>query len=405
MRLIEKIIYLNYDICSDEFDILNKYFPKKYPILLEGSIRLVYFSLLSLFKVDLLVPRNKHIFLVGTRNQNIALSLVANKVDNSLKVSFHNFREDGVRRLPEFIFYVLGCVTLPFSLIQLQDIESRQWIPLIRRMERLAVSGCAVLAWKVLLSIWKPKSVTLSNDHNVWTRSALLACRDMGIKTCYIPHGSTNLKFPPLEADYSFLDSEIQKNNYRNNCSQVMVVGSVRFEDKIAEFSQDEYSVKNGLAICFNDHDSIDFIFDMVSKALDLNKWIIYVKMHPSDRYRFSEVETFCLENDAVFIDPTCPIFNYRDRLKILLAGISGVHVDALMAGVTPCTLKSWYYEDYYQLIEDNFLFVFESIEEINSLSDEKVAEIMESRENINEHLKELNALPSDKLADFYKKL
>tara|TARA_Y100000780_G_scaffold232562_1_gene266321 strand:+ start:28981 stop:30138 length:1158 start_codon:yes stop_codon:yes gene_type:complete len=385
--------------------MINRYYPKKYPIFLEGIVRLCYFSLFSFFKINLLIPRNKHLFLVGTRNQNVALSLVVNKVDHSLKVSFHNFKETGVYRLPEFIFYILGWVTLPFSMLQLHEVEARQRVPLIRRLERLAVSGCAIYVWKILLRIWKPLSVTVSNDHNIWTRSVLLACREIGIKTCYIPHGITNLKFPPLEADYSFLDSEIQKKNYRNNCSKVMVVGSVRFEDKIAAFSLDDFSVKNGLAICFNDHDSTEFMFDMIRKALDLKKWTIYVKMHPSDRYRFSEVENFCLENNAVFIDPACPVYNYRDRLKILLAGISGVHVDALMAGVTPCTLKSWYHEDYYQLIEDDLLFVFESLEEINSLSDEEIAQIMQSREKLNEHLKEINTLPSDKLASFYKKL
>lgn len=389
---------LNFDICSEEWATLDRLTVKKCPSILEGGLRFFFFFFKSFLKVNLFASYKEHVFLIGTYNQEVALDRVFKKTHRGKKIYFHNFKANGGARLPELLFYVIGLLFLPWTLRQWSRGSSMQKNSLIRRLERFVVSGPSVFTYKILFLLWQPKSVIVSNDHNHWTRAAVKAAKSMNISTFYIPHAFTNESFPPLEADISFLDSELQAMRYRNLDSQIHIVGSVRLEDKIAPLVS--LDIK-GMIICFNDEDKTDFIFKILESLPQKTEWHFFVKPHPADKSRFELMQKKCIELGIDYISPQKSVCDYRSKASVVLAGISGVHVDALMCGMMPATLKCWYHRDYYKLLEDRLLILKDDIDSILKISNLEYQEIFSRRYLLNWHLKDTRELPSEKIARF----
>ena len=122
------------------------------------------------------------IFLVVTHNQNITLSKIADKTDNSILLGMDNFKDkslDGY--VPSFLFYLIGWICVPHSIFQPFSVKDKyQRVALTKRLERVLVSGSSVFAWRILFWFWKPRMIVISNDHNHWTRSAVKAAREFG---------------------------------------------------------------------------------------------------------------------------------------------------------------------------------------------------------------------------------
>lgn len=406
MKILYDIFDLNWESSNPSWNIINKLDPPKMPYLIEGFIRGVYFSFRSLDIRSIFWKKNKHIFLVGSFNHLKTLSKVAKKVPDAELVSYHTYRGKGLKNILEFPFYFIGIIFLPITLINyILPREERllRW-PLARRLERLIVSGPSVFCWEILFRFLKPKSITVSNDHNHWTRSCIKAARRLNIPSVYIPHALTNAGFPPLECLVSFLDSKQQYENYLNKGSEVKIVGAVRYEDDVVANMVDTFKTEN-ILLCLNDLDSNEFIEEIVYKLALVINGVIYVKPHPSDIERDSFFESLADGAKVKFVRREENLAPYIKDSFGVLAGISGVHVDALMCGVLPITTREWYKEDYYGLIEDGVILVLDDVSCLSNEVDKALAQVESKRLELNQHLKDISKKPSDIIAKYYNKL
>ncbi len=400
------LVDLNYDICSKEWKLLEKVYSKfKYPALFEGLLRAFLFTLMSLRRINFFVRKESIIFLVTTHNQNITLSKVADKTDNSILLGMHNFKAkslDGY--VPSLLFYLIGWVFLPHSIYQLFNVQDKyQRVALTRRLERVLVSGSSIFVWKILFLFWKPSMIVISNDHNHWTRSAVKAAKEINLKTSYIPHAYTSSSFPELECSYSFLDSDIQRDLYKRKGvpekSTIQVVGSVRYENKIRMVENSEL---NGILICFNLLDSSDFIDSILKGSADeINKkYSIFVKPHPGDRDRFEFIEQLCQKYDLNYFLPTDDIRDLASQAQVLLGGITGAHIDAIMYGMHPISFIDWYEEDYYGLVEEGVVQLVDGFSNIAKSYNESSQKVLAMRHRFNQHLLNDKILPSQLIAN-----
>ena len=391
--MTSRIIDYNYDICFEKWDMLNRTAPKKYPVFIEGLIRLVYFSLRSFKFLNLFVSKNEHIFLTGSYNQYVVLGPVAKKTNSSRVLTFHTMKIDGISHIPEILFYLMGLCLLPLSLVDLfRSGKEMQRESMIRRMERLSVSGASFYVWRFLFWLWCPKSLVVSNDHNHWPRSAVRAANEMGIDTIYIPHSFTSESFPPLECKYSLLESVIQKNKYKNIGSEIKITGSVRFEGMVSKCEQ---RTESGVVVCFNDEDCLNLIEEIIKSVSKLDRKA-YVKPHPADTQRHKLIKELSEEHDLKFCDPFESIYVIKDDVSYVAAGVSGVHIDALMFGLIPVTTSKWYKKDYYNLISEEMIIVLDNLAELDCVSNDQITKIFSNRSNYNDHLKNTEKLPSD---------
>jgi len=400
------LVDLNYDICSKSWKLLERVYSRySFPPIIEGILRAAIFTLKSLSKVRLKLKKNSIIFLVGSHNQNQTLSQIAKRTDNSILLGFHNYRSNNLSGyVPSALFYLMGWLCFPYSLYLLFRVKDKyQRVALVKRMERVLVSGVSILVWRFLYKLWKPVMIVVSNDHNHWTRSAIRAAKKSDILTSYIPHAYTSDTFPELECDYSFLDSNIQKKFYKKEGkverSIVEISGAVRYEKKIKKIKKLELK---GILVCFNLLDSQQFIESMICCLTQGgNKYNILIKPHPGDVDRFKFIEQLCCQYLVEFIPPDQDIYNYSNRAQILLGGVTGAHIDALMYGMLPMSFHSWYEGDYYGLIREGIINLVRNYSEIELCYENHFNEVMSLRHNYNAHLdvENLKMLPSEIIA------
>lgn len=401
---------LNFDICSLEWRLLEKIQVRANlnPVL-EGASRALFFTIKSFLQWNIFVKRHSVIFLVGTHNQYLSLKNVAEKTRGGYVLGFHNYSAPDLdARLPSGLFYIFGWLVFPISLFNLLNIENRyQRTALIKRLERLVVSGSSIFVWKLLLFIWKPRAIVISNDHNHWTRSAMRAASKVGVRTIYIPHAYTSDTFPALECSVSFLDSETQRDLYGQNNTlagtDVRITGAVRYEKKVKKPQRNELPPLRGVFICFNELDSTDFIVSILGEIANklLNKYQIFVKPHPADRDRFDTIQDLCRRLLLNYVEPHDDIHNYSDKTQVLLGGVTGAHIDALMYGMLPLSLSSWYEDDYYGLLREKAVLCLTELSDLPQCYQKFGTALYSIAQRFNYHLVDLDTLPSQTIADY----
>jgi hypothetical protein len=405
---------LNYDICSLDWRLLDKIqSDNNLNPLIEGVLRALFFTIKSISQFNIFVKRHSIIFLVGTHNQHLSLKKVAEKTQSSHVLGFHNFKASSIDgRLPSSLFYMLGWIVFPVSVCRLLTIKNRyQKFSLTKRLERVVVSGSSVFVWKLLFRIWRPRMVVISNDHNHWTRSAVRAAAQLGVRTAYIPHAYTSDSFPELECTVSFLDSEIQRRLYKPKSTlesaQIRITGAVRYESKIKVTAVIEHTPLEGIIICFNELDSLDFIKAILSQISEqlVDKYQIFVKPHPGDRSRFERIKKLCHNFQLTYVEPNDDIYNYSGKAQVLLGGVTGAHIDALMYGMLPLSLSYWYKEDYYGLIKENAILTVDNLFEIPECYNRSLHDVRSIAHRFNYHFKNYEILPSQRIANYFNDL
>ena len=405
---------LNYDICSLEWRLLDKIQSNNnFNPFIEGVLRALFFTYKSTSQFNFFVKRHSIIFLVGTHNQHLSLKRVAEKTQNSQVLGFHNFKASSINgRVPSSLFYILGWMVFPVSVCRLLSIKNRyQRSSLTKRLERVVVSGSSVFVWKLLFRIWQPRMVVISNDHNHWTRSAVRAAAELGVRTAYIPHAYTSSSFPELECTVSFLDSEIQRRLYKRKSTlesaEIRITGAVRYESKIKVTAVVEKAPLEGVIICFNELDSLDFIKAILSQSSEqlVAKYKIFVKPHPGDRSRFESIKKLCQNFQLTYVEPNDDIYNYSGKAQVLLGGVTGAHIDALMYGMLPLSLSYWYREDYYGLIKENAVVIVDDLSEIPECYNRSLHDVRSIAHRFNYHFKNSEIVPSRRIANYFNDL
>ena len=150
--------------------------------------------------------------------------------------------------------------------------------------------------------------------------------------------------------------------------------------------------------MCFNLLDTKDFIESIICcLTQEGNKYHIFIKPHPGDVDRFKFIEKLCNLYSVEFIPANQDIYNYSNQTQILLGGVTGAHIDALMYGMLPMSFHSWYIDDYYGLVREKIISLVSNYSEIENTYERNYENVMSVRHNYNAHFDDnkLQELPS----------
>ncbi|WP_251360144.1 hypothetical protein [Kangiella sp. TOML190] len=390
-------IELNYDIMSCEWRQLEKTSQlSNFPLsLIKGFLRLLWFILKSILSFRISFFKKGRVeLLVGTPNNYQAAFVLDKKGLNTRVVGFHNYTGRTTdTNVPSILFYIVGLFLFHRVIVSYYSANGYQRKCILNRLDQFVASSGAIFVWKNLFKLTSPKFVFTFNDHNFWMRSAVAACNELGIPSGYVPHAPVGKGFPPLSTTYSFLDGEMQARLYEVESSEIIYSGALRYEEIVL---QNKERRSKSLYICFNMLDSKKLILEVLDDVKSGFTGGVYIKAHPRDKDRFNFFKNACDEYGFTFLDASFPLYKLLDKGGYVLAGVSGVHIDALMCGLVPVTLKQWYKGDYYCLIENNSLLVLSDISDLAAREQNFVKGLQASANLFNQHLDNIQRKPSD---------
>jgi hypothetical protein len=131
----------------------------------------------------------------------------------------------------------------------------------------------------------RPKTVLVSNDHNVSNRALMAVARALKIPVAYLQHASVSPLFPPLRVDYAFLDGEASLATYRlceNN-----PLASADGEPVTVFLSGQKKDVRNSIgpgefvALAINKIDPVDQVLALVRHLLQKGERV-KLRWHPA---------------------------------------------------------------------------------------------------------------------------
>lgn len=279
----------------------------------------------------------------STENQTKALLPIANQLQDSGWIFVNQKDRDTPEaiRFPFFLVSIVSILSLPISLVYLAGYifgpneanESRA-----RRMKTVAYSFDELLRsygylTAAMLLIWRHgiKTLIMSNDHNSINRALCHAGKNLGITTIYLQHAPVNSLFPKLNFSLALLDGEISAELYRikPSSTKIELIGAVRYDQKFSSSFYSRRTKEKIISLCLNKLDKREKFLGYL-RSFEDRGWKVIVRPHPG----MSAAELSFLPGD-VLIDQR-DIATHLARVHFLLAGSSGVLLDAFMAGVIP---------------------------------------------------------------------
>lgn len=173
----------------------------------------------------------------------------------------------------------------------------------------------------------KIKLLVVANDHSTLIRCALHIAKIYDIPTLYLQHCSVTEEFPPLNFTYSFLDGEETLLKYKavgKLSGRIYLSGNPRF-DVLSYVKKQESDI---IGIALNKADNLIKVKHLC-EFLIKNKKSVCVRPHPT-----IPIHTFdwCKEKNIELSDPYKESsFDFISRIKLLIAGESGIHLDAAL--------------------------------------------------------------------------
>lgn len=283
------------------------------------------------------VPTNGVLFYVNTLNQYRAIEAVAPKVTAAF-LAGHD--APVTSRFPMARFYWLTLCVMPIGWVALILNLGR---PRLRRALLYFFDGFVMAApayW--LARRWlrrlDPSAVVLANDHTVLNRAVFRAAQSLGLRTLYLQHAPVADYFPPLDFDFALLDGEEALEKYRSAGpirATVVLSGAVRMDRVASVANHHRTGQRPVFGLATNELDRVDRLAPLV-KAIQAS-WPdagIRLRPHPSDP-RYS---TWCDEARELGVALSesrieSPVAFLGD-IDVLIAGDTGIHLDAALAGV-----------------------------------------------------------------------
>lgn len=225
-------------------------------------------------------------------------------------------------------------------------LASLRWLPTILRARRSA-QGYKKLGWRYqaqeyaltpgyyavarrFIAALQPTIVLVANDHNMRLRAFERAARDEGLRTAYIQHASVTERFPPLCTTYAFLDGVDALRKYLtagDSTTTTFLTGSPLHDSLIGAGHAAGPSQNVGL--CLNLLDEVPAVQDVVRRLGAEVDAKLLIRTHPRDTRPWRELLPGVQVSSA--LDE--PMSTYLERVGIVLAGESNVHLEAAIFG------------------------------------------------------------------------
>ena len=203
-----------------------------------------------------------------------------------------------------------------------------------------------------LIKKQKPRQVVFANDHIPDARSFILACKNAGVKTAYIQHGSVSKYFPPLVFDLALLESQYSKDIYTSNKkynSRIELIGIPKLDIEISKIR--DRKVINTVGVAINQNDDLQKVEKLV-EALIHNDYKVILRKHPADIRKVASL--FDIQDGN-----SMSVFDFIHGSDFIVASDSSIHVEA-----NSLKCRSVYYQlhdnynkyDYYGFIKNEYV-------------------------------------------------
>lgn len=316
--------------------------------------------------------RNKSaslVFFSSTKNQTSSLFPIADLFNEAfwIRVNHSKNSDDLVAlRFPTVVVSVVSIVTLPLSLVFLvlfitSPAGSKSSLALRARavafsFDELLRSYGYYVAARILIRAHSIRTLVMSNDHNSINRAFALAGLHLGLETVYVQHAPVSHLFPTLIFKRAFLDGDVSAQIYRQKPTNTLieVVGAPRYDNRFQSLSVRCTKCSKSVSLCLNKLDNKDRFIEYLEAFIKLG-WHVVVRPHPN----MSRADLAFLPS-GLEIDRS-DVVSHLSKVNFLVAGSSGVLLDAYMAGVIPLMavdLSTAY--DYYRFVERGAVYTID---------------------------------------------
>ena len=306
-----------------------------------------------LYPITIYLPKERYSFIVPRSLKNLEQSTQSQL--NYVSVNLYDV----------FKFFILNIVRLRY-LIKL--FMNEKGLLIYRGMSFFSVHFWLIYHF-TLIQYSKPKLVVLANDHNAQTRSLLVVCRHLGVKTAYVQHAEVSDRFHSLDFDLSILYGQYSLDIYkrcekRRNEGTVppkqrlyLLSGSLRKINIPDRKGKNDKLMHIGLLI-----KGTDLIEDIIAYANHLAQYgVVIVRPHPNLRHQAikAKIETECTQK-VFFSNPfTESPSDFLSKLDVIISGNSTMLLEAAIAGVLPIYIDNMSagVQDYYGFAKNNVAF------------------------------------------------
>lgn len=186
----------------------------------------------------------------------------------------------------------------------------------------------------------RPRTVVVSNDHNFWPRVLVAAAQAEGIPTVYIQHAPVTERFPRLTMDYALLEGRKSLKLYSDigeSRTRVFLIGMPRMDPYIGNLNRRTAAATVG--ICIGNLDSMEQAESLIRHVVSCcGELAFLVRPHPATpQPRLDYWKRLCVELNLAYSDSRSEHpFEFLSRVDVVIAGGSGIILEALLMNVTP---------------------------------------------------------------------
>ena len=343
--------------------------------IFKQALSYIYLIIIHLRFKRSLIKNRDILFFCATPNQFSVLYPITTYLPNdrysfvvprSLKISEQSNQSQlnyvTVNLYDVFKFFILNVVRLAY-LVRL--FMNQKGLLIYRGMSFFSVHFWLIYHF-TLIQYSKPKLVVLANDHNAQTRSLLVVCRHLDIKTAYVQHAEVSDRFHSLDFDLSFLYGQYSLNIYkrcekRRNKGTVpptqrlyFLSGSLRNIDISDRKSKNDKLIHIGFLI-----KGTDLLEDIIASAKHLARYgVVIVRPHPNLRHQAikAKLEKECPQRVFFSNSLTESSSDFLSKVDVIISGNSTMLLEAAIAGVLPIYVDNMSAGvlDYYGFVENN---------------------------------------------------
>lgn len=247
----------------------------------------------------------RNIFYLDTINQRNSVLTVLRRMDkgDTLVVLYEEVNDSSLAApgmpdnfcLDARALYLRSIVNLPMA-VCLARVVRRKYIGEVTAAHiyiNLALFLAAVHTLKKLLVVWKPVSVTVVNDHNLFALAMAFSANQLGIKTIYIQHASVSGVFPKIVTDVALLEGQHSRDVYDsigNYARENLLVGIPRLDGFIGYKTPSSFPSQIKVGLCLKPFFPTQLISSLIS-ALRSSAHVgsIVLRPHPGSSASYQD--------------------------------------------------------------------------------------------------------------------
>jgi hypothetical protein len=223
----------------------------------------------------------------------------------------------------------------------------------------------------------RPRAIVIVNDHVYSTRILVYWANKFNIPSFYLQHASVTEGFPKLDMMYAFLEGEDAMTKYikaGSDRAKISLIGIPKLDEYYHRISSTKRI--NTIGIASNGLEPLDRIYELILFIHEnFPEQQVFYRPHLTESYdgaRKSERDQFFarineLKKKVLISDPFKQnAMEYLTQIDCLIAGDSGIHLEAVWLNVTSIYFRNGgYFFDYYGFVKRKLVHYAETFEEL----------------------------------------